>query len=154
MTHSSEAQRPIIGLSNWFVYKYPEKANAIACDGTEAYPHDQARLEFDVFAAEWPDKTAPTEHFEVRMFVDGPKEELDRHGVLVVETRRIWTAFWRHQNTPPHRASPTRGFEVVQANQYNILTTYKPGVWKLRAFVTGLESGNQHITTCEFFTEG
>lgn len=138
--HVSEPTSPI-GSIKLRVYDYPHGITTLtACDGSEVVAWDEARAEVDVEGAR------PSEHFVVRMaYYDSLP---DRQGRLF---HYAWTAFWQHQNVPPH--TNTGGlWEAAVFNQQLGNVGYEgPGTFEVK--VTGQESGNVFTARCSYVVD-
>jgi len=135
--HVNEPIRPLTGIGEIRVFDYPHLSTQVACDGSEVYPFDKARLEFDAnFQKDWPNPGDPSEHWTATIEVRSPQ------GVE-------WFSRWNHQNSRPHTQKPR--FEVTQSSTYNIQS--KPGLWTVTVQLVGDVSGNQYVKSCTFLVE-
>lgn len=140
--HVLEPVAPIESLA-LRLYQYPhQSATLFKCDGTDSVNWDAIRIETDVLV-----NAVPSEHWEQRLIVSQ---------ITNGSARKIWDAFWRHQNQGAHRNPPNnsstriaqRLMESSQNNQYQLQEHI--GMWQVTTIVEGAESLRHFEATCIF----
>jgi len=132
--HTTSPTRPIVGLTNFNVYQYPQLSTAVDCSANQTADFDAVRIEINVQLAS-DQLDSPSEHFDVRISFDGPDGP-------------IWGGLWPHQNIPAHHRAG--GLEILSFNHWKLV----PGQYKATVRVTGQESGSRFEESCYWVQAG